>query len=126
MKYWKTLPWFLLVATTAPAAGPDTNFVINGFGQDQCGQYVEAYQLGSSGYAPYISYLQGHASGLSQQTALRTGRTIDYMHGASIPSAALWLDNWCRQHPLQTFGEAAVRFLEETSGEKIWARPQRP
>jgi hypothetical protein len=121
-----SLPLLTLIVSSAAIAGTDTMFVMNGFGQDQCGQYVEAYQLGSSGYAPYISYVQGHASALSQQTALRTGRTIDYTRGASIPAMALWLNNWCRQRPLLTFGEAAVRFLEETSGETIWSKPSQP
>jgi hypothetical protein len=66
----------MLIASSTAIAGTDTMFVLNGFGQDQCGQYVEAYRLGSSGYAPYISYVQGNASALSQQTALRTGELL--------------------------------------------------
>lgn len=102
--------------TGSAIASPTTPFMINGFGHDQCGKYVEAYRQGQNGYAPYISFVQGYATAMSVHTAAAEGRTVDYTGGTSIEAMALWLNIYCTQHPLVPFAVATDALLAKTSG----------
>jgi hypothetical protein len=108
----------LLIQAFAASAGAATAAPYHalGFGSDQCGQYVEAHRQGQQGYAPYISFVQGYATAMSANTAVVEARTVDYTSNASIEAMAVWLNNYCTQHPLTAFAVATEAFLESASG----------
>lgn len=94
----RLVSWFM-VAALSIAAHAQTP------GQQQCGQYVEAYRQGADGYAPYMGYVQGALDARSAPESLRK---------SAPASLALWLNNWCSANPLRPFADATGAMIEQS------------
>jgi hypothetical protein len=91
-----------------------------GVGVTSCGEFLEAKEserrLGSNiqqihlaKYAAYVSYVQGFLTGANW---LAVWGDLDFRVGASIKDyfagAMTWLENYCRNQPLDDFGAAVA------------------
>jgi hypothetical protein len=81
----------------------------------QCGQYVEAYRGGPSGYTPYLQAIEKIAKSRDAQQA--SARYIHAFHHSAPSASALWLNNWCTKNPLKGFTEASNLLLNELTGQ---------
>jgi hypothetical protein len=90
--------------------------MVYGFGLKSCGQFVEArleaQQSPYSPYSPYtdspyISWLGGFLTATS--TWLAATRTEP--PETDVSAATIWIENYCRQNPLQQFHTAAVALV---------------
>jgi len=99
----------------------------------QCGEYVEAYKLGGSGYTPYLNFTTAVAQSRDQQEGTKIySRTL----ADSAPAAnALWLKNWCEKNPLKGYSYASDQLLDTLTGrgdqapvpaDKPHAEPSKP
>jgi hypothetical protein len=85
-----------------------------GVSSRQCGEYVEAYKLGGSGYTPYLNFTTDVAQSRDQQEGTKIySRTL----ADSAPAAnALWLKNWCEKNPLKGYSYASDQLLDALTG----------
>ena len=83
-------------------------------GSRQCGEYVEAYKLGGSGYTPYLNFTAEFAQSRDNQEGTKIyARTL----AESAPAAnALWLKNWCEKNPLKGYSYASNQLLDTLTG----------
>lgn len=125
-------PAQLLAATIAvvccqgfsPALAQD--YIVFGDGTQGCGEYIQAVErekrnprLGAYVKDPYYlgftSFANGFLSGANMMGGI-FGADKDLGHATSIEGRMLWLENWCRQHPLSSFTDATghlVGFLKD-------------
>lgn len=92
---------------------------VDGPGADQCTQYLKAYRAGPSAYAPYVSWLQGYATRVGLEEAVKDGRMVNYLKGDTGDRIASRLSDWCTKNPTKSFYLAAVAFIEKTTGRNI-------
>ena len=75
-----------------------------------CGTYVVARDEGRRGdyrkVNDHSAWLMGYLTGYNA----RTSDTYDIMGNKDLQSLLLWLENYCKQHPLDSFA-VAVNFL---------------
>ena len=85
-------------------------------GSVDCGKWFKARNVGQAGI--FEAYLQGLLNGF----AMGTGFNFWQAGGREIsPDAAyLWMDGYCRDHPLNGVGEGAIALFREQG----WRPPQ--
>jgi hypothetical protein len=102
------------------------HYAVFGDGTSSCGEYVKAAdrekQNPRSGvtykdpyYIGFMSFANGFLSGSNMMGGI-LGSDNDLGHQTSFEGRMLWLDNWCREHPLSMFSDATghlVGFLKE-------------
>lgn len=96
----------ILLAFTGCAAQAQSK--VYGNGAASCGLFVaaaEAARQGNPSVDSYMMWFSGYASLASAQTG------IDYFAGADVKGQQLWLENYCRAHPLAQFDEAAAQLM---------------
>ena len=83
-----------------------------GYGAETCGHYVstrEGFRKGSAGdrveVLMYLSWLDGFATARSVQ------QSRDVFKGKDSDAIALWLENYCRENPLDSFLLASWKLL---------------
>ena len=92
-------------------AGPFTY----GYGSGTCGAYIKAVEDARENSTCeysivkqlYSSWFQGYASGLSHLPG------ADYVKDMDDNALELWLENYCRAHPLEQFGSACSNLIVE-------------
>ena len=88
-----------------PASAMDKNqsFIILGPGSVSCGAWTERRRSESSG--PFQFWLLGYITGINQFAAFGIE---DISEGTDASGLFGWIDNWCRDHPLDTLNKAAT------------------
>jgi hypothetical protein len=107
--------WIAAVALVGAlgSGGAVAQAMTYGVGTAGCGEYVsaaEATRIGNvSAIQPYLHWLSGFVSYASSQSG------VDYFKGQKTPNVQLWLENYCRAHPLEQFSMSALNLLLELS-----------
>lgn len=98
----------LLLMSSQVYAGP----MIYGYGAQSCGDFVKAMDgKRQKDYDDretcllFITWFLGLATAESQDSG------EDVLHGRSNDSLALWLENYCKEHPLDHFSTASYKLL---------------
>jgi hypothetical protein len=98
----------ILFAGTAGAAD-NGNYTAMGWGNGSCGSWTAARRtpqgMQARGNGEWVlGFLSGAgAMGLSQG--------YDPLHGTDPEGVLAWVDNYCRDHPLESIAEAASAFI---------------
>lgn len=116
MKAIDLLLLFILALFTAKAAGATTIL-----GAPSCGSWTkyrdEMHDAGPNFIADANLYwLNGFLSGSAKSTNIlinKNGGDYDLLKGSNPNSRVLYVDNYCRQHPLSNLDEAATSLLGE-------------
>jgi hypothetical protein len=111
----------ILIAAMEGLAQAERRTVLQfGVGLTSCGEFLEAkeserrlgsniQQIRSAKYAAYVSYVHGFLSGANGLAAFGD---LDFRVGASIndyfSGAMAWLENYCRNQPLDDFAFAVA------------------
>lgn len=111
----KSIVALLLAASPLMAQAADgRNY---GYGNQTCGHYVSAREgsrKGSSGdrveVLMYLSWFSGFATSISAR------RSEDVLQGKDSDAIALWLENYCRENPLDSFLAASSKLLTALTG----------
>jgi hypothetical protein len=92
----------VMMASPAPAlsASPPAPIAVLAYGADSCGQYIDASQSEDD---LYLSWALGFISGAN---IADTGAGRMAGEHWDEPSMAMWLGNFCSQHPLVPFVRA--------------------
>lgn len=90
---------------------------VKGPGAQECLRYITVYHQPSDRYQLYVAWLQGYASRIGLEEAIKKGRIVDYLRGASVEDIALWLDNWCERNPFKSFYLAGTAFIKHAGGQ---------
>ena len=107
---------FLLLIVTVVFCMPSSsmayddniNYLVRGIGTDTCGQYIKANVTQKNWY---LMWYTGYISGVN---ASLPGK-YDHSNKIDIDSLDLWLENYCKNNPLETFERAVASLLKETS-----------
>ena len=98
----------LFMMSSQVYAGPQ----IYGYGAQPCGHFVkvlEGYRKGNdddaTAYLGFMSWFSGLA------TANSFDSDKDVLQGKDADAITLWLDNYCKEHPQDSFFTASVRLL---------------
>lgn len=101
----------IALVATLTAGHASANGMAYGYGAQGCGKFVEATDQKKAGdsYSSdlFMSWMAGFASyssGLSGSETLK---------GTDATSVQLWLENYCRAHPLERFFSAVTHLLQE-------------
>lgn len=89
---------------------------VKGPGAEECIQYITVFHQPSDKYQLYTSWLQGYASRIGLEEAIKQGRIVDYLNGTSVDDMAAWLNNWCERNPFKSFYLAGAAFIKHASG----------
>ena len=92
----------LAAATGQAAAQASEGRLTFGQGARSCGSFTRAQQ----GLA--MQWVAGYLSGSNQDPA-----EPEALRGTDFDGMMGWIDNYCREHPLATIGEAAIALLAE-------------
>jgi len=118
MATWKSLVALVLAASPLMTHAATGNLPVNyGYGTQTCGHYVsarEGYRKGSAGdrfeVLMYLSWLDGFA------TAVSAKQFQDVLKGKDSYAIALWLENYCKENPLDSFLMASSKLLTALTG----------
>jgi hypothetical protein len=84
-----------------------------GLGTQGCGKYVAVADQGKRGDGQevyqYITWMSGFMSHASSVNG------VDYFKNSDTESVQLWLENYCRAHPLEPFAIAVAQLMVELS-----------
>jgi len=115
----KSIIALLLAATplmTQAATGQPMNY---GYGSKTCGRYVGAREGFRKGNAEerfevqmYLSWLDGFA------TAVSAKQYEDVLKGKDFDAISLWLENYCKHNPLDSFLIASSRLITALTGKR--------
>ncbi len=104
-----------VLSTTAPAKDASGMYWGFGSGGFSCGKYLsdlsdlsEHAQICELARIAYLAWLQGYLSGFNAQTP----GVYNILEGTDIDGAIGWVNNYCQQHPTDTFAIAAIKLTE--------------
>lgn len=83
---------------------------IYGYGATSCGKFA-AYSKELQ--EEYMVWFSGFATMASDQTE------IDYFEGTDFEGRLLWMQNYCRAHPLDLFKYASVALMNELHNKQM-------
>ena len=84
---------------TASASSP---IIVIGPGNETCGQWLEARRADNTRAVAFSAWLAGYLSAVNQY-----GGVGDVLNGKRMEDARLFMDNYCREHPIRTVKHAA-------------------
>jgi hypothetical protein len=100
----------------AGGARAQTTITVLGYGNSaSCGKWVTDRQDKSWEVAKGMAWMQGFFTGLNEGSFMSGHK--DWSHigeHLDIDGAAVWLDNYCREHPLDPFFRAAEQLYRFT------------
>lgn len=105
MKKWAVLAGILLISS--PSSAQSDAIAVLSIGADSCGQFVASDHQKRE---LYLAWTVGFISGANVGN-LGGSRTAG--DGWERDSTLLWLDNYCRSSPLDTFVTAVTKFRLE-------------
>ena len=87
---------------------------IYGYGAYSCGHYVKALdgyrhnnRVDSIDYFVFVGWFQGFATNQS----IESGQNV--LHGRDVDSIGVWLEKYCREHPVDKFVTAGQKLLSD-------------
>ena len=96
------------------AANDKDEYVIHGHGKHSCDEFVNhKSSLFTQTY--YFVWLQGYVSHYNKVTA----ETVDIWQDMDFNGAILWIENFCRNHPLEDVHAAAIALIDELYPKRI-------
>lgn len=99
--------------TTAAAEERGAGVATWGIGQISCGRFVQERERRPGNRGPYDAtfrqWLLGFITALNWSAADRR----DLLEGSDAEGAMLWVENYCRGKPLDTFLDAALALRQE-------------
>ena len=92
-----------------------------GDGTESCGAYVQAAEREKMNpmrpeyvrdryYIGFTSFANGFISGANMM-GMTVGQSGNIGHGSDVDGRMLWLENWCRQHPVSMFTDAVAQLV---------------
>jgi hypothetical protein len=96
----------LLAVASAPASAQG-KFVF-GQGINSCGSWTQARQTKSVSAGLSMQWVAGYLSGRNAQSS-----GIDFLGTTDFDGLMAWIDNYCRQNPLEKIGTAAYQLMIE-------------
>ncbi|MDZ4344008.1 MAG: hypothetical protein U1E51_16435 [Candidatus Binatia bacterium] len=109
----------VLMVSTGMGIDKNGNYVGQGAGVDSCGSYSESRRQRGSAENKYRSWVMGFFTGVNYSAQ----DTYDVTGGTNLDGVLGWLDNYCRDHPLETFARAMERLLVELRPKLIKQAP---
>jgi len=112
---------FLYLAAPAPSiAGADGSFSfsIRGPGAISCGAYVRARENGNA--TAYEQFWLGYATAYNESAP----KTYDILGGVDPDGSFLWLENYCREKPLELFFDAIQALLPVLQPNRLTKSPK--
>ncbi|MFJ3471018.1 hypothetical protein [Pseudomonas sp. NPDC090201] len=107
MKEWVKAAALTTLFSTGAVAQP----MVYGLGTQGCGKYVAATDQSRRGDSQaiyqYITWMSGFISHASAVDG------TEYFKNSDTDSIALWLERYCRAHPLEPFSTAVVHLMLE-------------
>jgi len=118
----------LLVATVAlvychnSSRAVAESYATFGEGTQSCGAYVQAAErerrtglnpgyINDRNYIGFPSFTNGYLSGANRM-AVALGRSGNVASRTDIEGRMIWVENWCRQHPLSMFTDAVSELVD--------------
>lgn len=105
---------FLRLLLIVSAIGFSTNSIATGFtyiGSASCGDWVQNRTGGGDAKLLLSTaqkfWLLGYLSGVAN------GSGVDFMRTSDAASFELWMDNYCRDNPLDNVADGAVKLARE-------------
>ncbi len=106
-----------LLLTTSPLMAQAADGRNYGYGNQTCGHYVSAREGSRKGsprdrveVSMYLSWFSGFA------TLISVKRSEDVLQGKDSDALALWLENYCRENPIDSFLEASSKLITALTG----------
>jgi len=91
-------------------AGPTTYWITSG--EHTCGHYIKVLEghrqnnySDTDEYYLYMSWFEGFAT--CQSHIIKE----DVLHGSDLDAITLWLEKYCKDHPMDSFTTASENFL---------------
>jgi len=78
---------------------------ILGNGTVSCGGFIQRRDE----YAFFTTWVEGYLTAVN----MRTSDTINILRNTDIHGAMLWLENYCKNNPLENFNKAVYYLVEE-------------
>lgn len=94
---------------------PFTPMAVYGEGTASCGSYVESKNDEIQRYI-YLVWLNGYLTAFNQYQSSKLkifNGSHDIKKGLDSPALMLWLENYCRENPLDTFVRAVMMLRNE-------------
>lgn len=99
----------LFMMSSQVYAGPQ----VYGYGKKTCGRFVTLRaghpQVGDKDFPEYLSFISWF-SGFATYESLTLNR--DVLYDKDADAITLWLENYCKEHPLDQFLAASIKLLD--------------
>ncbi len=96
----------LLISGTAWAAQPG-NYLLFGAGQESCGQWTKDKKTNGPGYWQLTQWVSGYLTAYSRWVERGQGPVSE----VTDAGGRAWVDNYCRDNPLDRVAKAAARLI---------------
>jgi hypothetical protein len=95
-----------LVGGAAYALDDNGRYMVVGMGAKSCGSFIEASRNNSkTTYLRFETWLTGYLSAYNRDTS----QTYDIRGGSDLDGINVWLENYCRANPLETYIDAVYQ-----------------
>src|SRR5262245_51119485 len=93
-----------------PRTGEAASTII-GHGTKSCGTWTQARRSHGAIEIAVTAWMGGYLSAMNFGPAALA--RLDVLEGPDVEGLYSWIDNYCREHPLDTIQDAANRLFEE-------------
>jgi hypothetical protein len=109
-----------LIALPASAADTDGQYTILGVGGESCAVYLN-HRHGGNDLADlsYRNWLGGYLTHYNRTVA----GTYNILGGTDLNGAMLWLENYCKANPTDSFSIAADKLIEALGPKRQTTKP---
>lgn len=84
-----------------------------GIGQISCGRFITERERRAGAHGPYDATFRQWLLGFITALNWMDPNRQDLLEGSDAEGAMLWVENYCRTHPLDTFFDAALALRQE-------------
>lgn len=112
-EYLLAAAWLFLIMQAAHAEDPAKGVVIWGIGQISCGRFIQERERRAGPYGSYDATFRQWLLGFITALNWAGPDRRDLLAGADAEGAMLWIENYCRARPLDTFFDAALALRRE-------------
>lgn len=123
----KKLGLILLVLSTASsicAYASEPNYVpVIGTGQFSCGKFIEYRDQGNSSQIELVvqwtwGFLTAYNFKSNFGPSIKKSQFV--VHPPDSPSVALYLETYCRKHPVNNVMDGVFNLINDTGGQVVW------
>ena len=118
-KYLLVAVVLMFVVDPAIAADSPGFYSIQGTGASSCGNYIDERRKDEWGEVVFAAWIAGYVTA----TNLERPKTYDIMGRTDLDGILLWLENYCQQHPTESFAKAAFELMEHLHPQRIENAP---